>query len=92
MFYIILLVLLALLYIFLMPSDIRRNLDIFVFVGLGVLIISLGVSQAALNQNLLLEILMIIGALVLTVKAWLEVENLDKYKREQGSRRNRRRR
>lgn len=92
MFYIILLVLLALLYIFLMPSDIRRNLDIFVFVGLGVLIISLGVSQAALNQNLLLEILMIIGALVLTVRAWLEVENLDKYKREQGSRRNRRRR
>lgn len=91
MFYIILLILLALLYIFLMPKDIRRSLDVFVLVGIGVLIVSIGIAQAALNQTLLLEILMIVAAFALTVKAWFEVAHLDKGKRRNNSRRNKRR-
>ncbi|MFC4651823.1 DUF3165 family protein [Lactococcus nasutitermitis] len=82
MFYIILLILLALAYFFLMPRDIRRSMDIFFFAVVVVLLISVAVAQAVLNQGLILEILIVLAGIAVTVKAWFEIGNLDKHKRK----------
>ncbi|AYG01044.1 DUF3165 family protein [Lactococcus allomyrinae] len=89
MFYIILLILIAFTYIFLMPKDIRRSMDIFFFAGVGVLVIAFAVAQAFSHQTLLLEILVIIAMLGVMVKAWVEIGNLDKRHRRSGANRKR---
>jgi hypothetical protein len=76
MFYIILLILGALAYIFLMPKDIRRSMDIFFFAAVGVLILAFAVAQAFSHQTLLFELLMFVAAIVVTVRAWNEVGRL----------------
>ncbi|GBG97450.1 DUF3165 family protein [Lactococcus termiticola] len=74
MFYLILLVMIALVYIFMMPKDIRRSMDIFFFTGAGVLLVSLGIAQAVDSRGLLLEILIVGGIIVLTVRSIIEIE------------------
>ncbi|MGM9885818.1 MAG: DUF3165 domain-containing protein [Lactococcus sp.] len=76
MLYIILLILAALVYFFVMPKDIRRSIDVFVFVIFGVLIFAVAISQAVMNQTLILEILLILAGLAVTAKAWVEVGQL----------------
>ena len=77
MFYIILLILGAFAYIFMMPKDVRRSMDIFFFAGVGVLIVAFAVAQAASHQAFLLEFLGIVVMIVVTVRAWMELEKLD---------------
>ncbi len=77
MFYIILLILVAFAYIFMMPKDVRRSMDIFFFAGVGVLIVAFAVAQAASHQAFLLEVLGIVVMIVVTVRAWMELEKLD---------------
>jgi len=78
MFYLILLVLIALIYIFMMPKDVRRSMDIFFFTGAGVLLVSLGIAQAVDSRGLLLEILIVVGTIVLTVRSIFEIEHMKK--------------
>ncbi|MGY3710084.1 DUF3165 family protein [Lactococcus lactis subsp. lactis] len=84
MFYIILLILVAFAYIFMMPKDVRRSMDIFFFAGVGVLVLVLAfaVAQAVSHRSLLLEIIGIVAMLVVTVRAWMELEKLDSRKRK----------
>lgn len=77
MFYIILLILVAFAYIFMMPKDVRRSMDIFFFAGVGVLIVAFAVAQAASHQAFLLEVFGIVVMIVVTVRAWMELEKLD---------------
>ncbi|MGO2645804.1 MAG: DUF3165 family protein [Lactococcus cremoris] len=77
MFYIILLILGAFAYIFMMPKDVRRSMDIFFFAGVGVLIVAFAVAQAASHQVFLLEVLGIVVMIVVTVRSWMELEKLD---------------
>lgn len=77
MFYIILLILGAFAYIFMMPKDVRRSMDIFFFAGVGVLIVAFAVAQAVSHQAFLLEVLGIVVMIVVTVRAWMELEKLD---------------
>ena len=76
MFYIILLILAAITYVFLMPKDIRRSMDIFFFSGVTVLVIAFAVAQAVSHQTILLEILGILGLSVVTIRAWREIGRL----------------
>ena len=76
MFYLILLILFASAYIFLMPKDVRRSADVFVFAAVAVLIVAIIIAQAVTHQTTLLEIAMVIGLLVLLVKAIMEIEHL----------------
>lgn len=78
MFYLILLVLIALVYFFMMPKDIRRSMDIFFFTAVGVMFVALAVSQAFDNSYLLLEILMILLMIILVVRSIIEIERLKK--------------
>lgn len=57
-----------------MPKDIRRSLDIFVIAALTVLIVALAISQAVMNQSLILEIILVLAILGITIKAWTELE------------------
>ena len=82
MFYIILLILVAFAYIFMMPKDVRRRMDIFFFAGVGVLVLAFAVAQAVSHRSLLLEIIGIVAMLVVTVRAWMELEKLDSRKRK----------
>lgn len=86
MIQLIILILLALVYIFLMPRDIRRSMGVFVFSGVGVLILAIAISQAVTNQSLILELLIILAGIGVTVKAWIEVGQLN----DRSRRRNRR--
>lgn len=81
MFYLILLILIVFTYIFLMPKDIRRSMDIFFFAGFGVLVIAFAIAQAFSHQTLLLELLGALAMLGITVKAWIEIENLGRKKK-----------
>ncbi|PCR99786.1 hypothetical protein RT41_GL001592 [Lactococcus fujiensis JCM 16395] len=69
-------ILLALIYFFVMPKDIRRSLDIFVIAALTVLIVALAISQAVMNQSLILEIILVLAILGITIKAWTELEKI----------------
>lgn len=89
MLYLFILILVALAYFFMMPKDIRRSMDVFVFAGLAVLIVAVAVSQAVMNQTLILEVLMVLAALGLTIRAWREIDDMSK-KRRRRSRRSRR--
>lgn len=82
MFYIILLILVAFAYIFMMPKDVRRSMDIFFFAGVGVLVLAFAMAQAVSHRSLLLEIIGIVAMLVVTVRAWMELEKLDSRKRK----------
>lgn len=86
MLYFIILILVVLAYLFIMPKDIRRSIDIYVLAALGVLILAVAISQAVMNQSLILEIVLILVGIGLTIRAWLELEAMGKKKR-----RNRRR-
>ncbi|MFK4943657.1 DUF3165 domain-containing protein [Lactococcus garvieae] len=76
MFYLILLVLFALGYIFLMPKDVRRSTDIFVLASVSVLIVAVAIGQAVSHRAALYEIAMVIALLALAVKALVEIEKL----------------
>ncbi|WP_396425763.1 hypothetical protein [Lactococcus cremoris] len=52
-------------------------MDIFFFAGVGVLIVAFAVAQAASHQAFLLEVLGIVVMIVVTVRAWMELEKLD---------------
>jgi len=82
MFYIILLILGTFAYIFMMPKDVRRSMDIFFFAAVGVLIIAFAIAQAVSHQTFLLEVLGIIALLVITFKAWIELEKLANRKKK----------
>ena len=82
MFYIILLILVAFAYIFMMPKDVRRRMDIFFFARVGALFLAFAVAQAVSHRSLLLEIIGIVAMLVVTVRAWMELEKLDSRKRK----------
>lgn len=90
MFYVILLVLLALAYLFLMPKDIRRSMDIFVLAAIGVLVVALAISQAVMNHSLILEILMVLLGIGLTIKAWRELDEMAHSRVRAKSRKNKR--
>ena len=76
MFYLILLILFALGYIFLMPKDVRRSADIFVFATVAILIVAVIIAQAVTHQATLYELTLIIALFVVTVKAVMEIEKL----------------
>ncbi|WP_315992042.1 DUF3165 domain-containing protein [Lactococcus lactis] len=65
-----------------MPKDVRRSMDIFFFAGVGVLFLAFAVAQAVSHRSLLLEIIGIVAMLVVTVRAWMELEKLDSRKRK----------
>ena len=81
MFYIILLILVAFAYVFMMPKDVRRSMDIFFFAGVGVLILAFAVAQAVSHQAFLLELIGLILMVVVTVKAWMEIGKLESRKK-----------
>ncbi|MEY8444146.1 DUF3165 family protein [Lactococcus ileimucosae] len=76
MFYLILLVLFALGYVFLMPKDVRRSTDIFVFASVVVLIIAVIIGQAVSHRAALYDIVMVVALLALAFKAFVEIEKL----------------
>ena len=53
-----------------------------VFAGVGVLVLAFAVAQAVSHRSLLLEIIGIVAMLVVTVRAWMELEKLDSRKRK----------
>ena len=81
MLYFIILILVVLAYLFVMPKDIRRSIDLYVLAALGVLILAVAISQAVMNQSLILEIVLVLAGIVLMVKAWLELEAMGQKKR-----------
>ena len=76
MLYLILLVLFALGYVFLMPKDVRRSTDIFVFASVVVLIIAVIIGQAVSHRAALYDIVMVVALLALAFKAFVEIEKL----------------
>lgn len=79
--YIILLILAGLVYFFVVPKDIRRSIDVFVFVIFVVLIFAVAISQAVMNQTLILEIFLILAGLAVTARACVEVGQLGQKRR-----------
>lgn len=76
MFYLILLIVMLLVYLFMMPKDIRRSMDIFVLAGFVVLIIALVVAQLFTHQTILLQALMVIGAIGLLLRSIREINKM----------------
>lgn len=89
MLYFILLVIMALVYLFVMSKEIRRSLDIFALAALVVLVLAVAISQAVMNRGLVLEILIVVCGFFLMIKAWREIGQMNQ--RGRRSNRNKRR-
>jgi len=80
MFYLVLLILLGLIYIFLLPEDIKKFMNVFVLVGGITLFITIMLGLVFRYHYSLFEILFYAIAIVLLVECLRELQGLDKKK------------